>query len=130
MVRSELELIIELQTDDFWQDVTAAMLEDVRKRLRNLVKFIEKTKRPTVYTDFTDTMGAEQEIGLPDFNSTHDIDRFRDKTQQFLKSRANDPVIQKLRFNERLTKADLDALEQMLIKAGAGTPDGRQDFDR
>jgi type I site-specific restriction endonuclease len=32
-------------------------------------------------------------------------------------------VIQKLRFNERLTTADLDALEQMLIKAGAGTPD-------
>jgi type I site-specific restriction endonuclease len=42
MVRAELELIIEVQTDEFWQDITASMLEDVRKRLRSLVKFIEK----------------------------------------------------------------------------------------
>src|ERR1700740_1085273 len=40
MVRAELELIIEVQTDEFWQDITTAMLEDVRKRLRSLVKFI------------------------------------------------------------------------------------------
>ena len=123
MVRCELELIIELQTDEFWQDITTAMLEDVRKRLRSLVKFIEKTHRPTIYTDFMDTMGESQEIALPGFGRGHEIERFRDKTQQFVKSHENDPVIQKLRFNERLTKADLDALEQMLIKAGAGTPD-------
>jgi len=56
MVREQLELIIELQTDEYWQDVTAEMLEDVRKRLRSLVKFIDKTKRPTIYTDFTHTI--------------------------------------------------------------------------
>jgi type I restriction enzyme R subunit len=39
------------------------------------------------------------------------------------KAHENNPVIQKLRFNETLTKADLDVLEQMLIKAGTGTPD-------
>jgi len=30
MVRAELELIIEVQTDEFWQDITTAMLENVR----------------------------------------------------------------------------------------------------
>jgi type I restriction enzyme R subunit len=120
MVRSELELIIEVQTDEYWQDITTAMLEDVRKRLRSLVKFIEKTHRPTIYTDFVDTMGDEQEI-LPGFDSGHDIERFRDKTQQFLKAHENDLVIHKLRFNERLTQDDLDALEKMLIQAGAGS---------
>jgi type I restriction enzyme R subunit len=50
MVREQLELIIEPQTDEYWQDITTEMLEDVRKRLRTLVKFIEKTKRPTIYT--------------------------------------------------------------------------------
>jgi len=54
MVRAELELIIEVQTDEFWQDITASMLDDVRKRLRSLVKFIEKTKRQNIYTDFAD----------------------------------------------------------------------------
>lgn len=123
MVRAELELIIEVQTDEYWQDITATMLEDVRKRLRSLVKFIEKTKRPTIYTDFVDTMGEEQEVNLPGFDSGYDVERFRDKTLQVLRTHENDPVIHKLRFNERLTKKDLDALEEMLIKEGAGTPD-------
>jgi type I restriction enzyme, R subunit len=121
MVRAELELIIELQTDEYWQDITAAMLEDVRKRLRSLVKFIERTKRPTIYTDFTDALGEERAIELPGFDGGHDAERFRDKTQQFLRTHENDPVIHKLRFNERLTKEDLDALEKILIKAGIGT---------
>ncbi|MGD0467706.1 MAG: DEAD/DEAH box helicase family protein [Terriglobales bacterium] len=123
MVRSELELIIEVQTEEYWQDITTTMLEDVRKRLRSLVKFIEKTKRPTIYTDFMDSMGDEQEIALPGFHSGHDAERFREKTQQFLKAHENDPVIHKLRFNESLTEEDLNALEKMLFKAGAGTAD-------
>jgi type I restriction enzyme, R subunit len=123
MVRAELELIIEVQTDDYWQDITTAMLEDVRRRLRSLVKFIEKTKRPTIYTDFVDSMGEEQEIALPGFDSGHDVERFLDKTQQFLKTHENDPVVHRLRFNECLSKDDLDILEKMLIEAGAGTPE-------
>jgi type I restriction enzyme R subunit len=121
MVRAELELIIEVQTDEYWQDITTSMLEDVRKRLRSLVKFIEKTKRSTIYADFTDSMGEETEIELPGFDSGHNVERFAEKTQQFLKARENDPTIHRLRFNERLTKKDLEALEKMLVEAGAGT---------
>jgi type I restriction enzyme R subunit len=123
MIRSELELIIEVQTDEFWQDITASMLEDVRKRLRSLVKFIEKTKRQNIYTDFADLIGEEREIDLPGFAAGHDVERFRDKTQQFLRAHESDPVIHKLRWNEPLSKADLDALEKILVEAGAGTPD-------
>lgn len=72
MVRAELELIIEVQTEEFWQDVTAPMLENVRKRLRSLVKFIEKTKRPRIYTDFQDLIGEETEIDLPGIAGTHE----------------------------------------------------------
>ena len=67
MVCEQLELIIELQTDEYWQDITTPMLEDVRKRLRSLVKFIDKNKRPTIYTDFQDLMGEETTIDLPGF---------------------------------------------------------------
>jgi type I restriction enzyme, R subunit len=123
MVRAELELIIDLQTDEYWLDITTAMLEHVRKRLRSLVKFIEKSKRSTIYTDFVDQMGEEQEIELLKFHSGYDAERFLDKTQQFLKAHENDPVIHKLRFNERLSKDDLDTLEDMMVAAGAGTRD-------
>lgn len=99
------------------------MLEDVRKRLRSLVKFIEKTTRHHIYTDFVDVIGEEREIDLPGFAAVHDVERFRDKTQQFLRAHENDPAIHKLRWNEPLHAADLDALEKMLVEAGAGTPD-------
>jgi type I restriction enzyme R subunit len=123
MVRAELELIIEVQTEEFWQDVTTSMLEDVRKRLRSLVKFIEKANRPLIYTDFTDLIGEDREIELPGLSAGYDVERFRDKTQQFLKTHENNPVIHKLRWNEPLNKSDLDALEKVLVEAGAGTPD-------
>jgi type I restriction enzyme R subunit len=123
IVRVELELIMRCKPTSIGQDITTTMLEDVRKHLRSLVKFIERTKRPTIYTDFTDDMGEEREIELPGFDSGHDVERFLDKTQQFVKAHENDPVIHKLRFNERLTNQDLDTLEKMLVKAGAGTPE-------
>jgi len=115
------ELIIEVQTDEFWQDITTPILENVRKRLRSLVKFIEKTRRQNIYTDFMDLMGEEREIELPGFDAGYDAERFRDKTHQFLRAHENDPVIHKLRWNEPLDKRDLDALEKMLVEAGAGT---------
>ncbi len=120
MVRAELELIIEVQTDEFWQDITASMLEDVRKRLRSLVKFIEKTKRQNIYTDFADLIGEEREIDLPGFGTGHDEERFREKTQQFLRAHENDPVIHKLRWNEPLGKADLDVVGENSDRSGSG----------
>jgi type I restriction enzyme, R subunit len=123
MVRAELELIIEVQTDDFWQDITVSMLENVRKRLRSLVKFVDKAKCQNIYTDFTDLMGEQRQIDLPGFGAGHDVDRYRDKMHQFLKDHEGDPAIHKLRWNEPLNKEDIDALEKILIKAGAGTPD-------
>lgn len=120
MVRAQLELIIELRTDEWWQDVTLAMLEDARKRLRALVKFVEKTRRPIIYTDFVDTIGEEQEIEFEQFESAHDGERFRSKTEVYLKLHESDPVIQKLRWNEALNTEDLSRLEEMLDEAGAG----------
>jgi type I restriction enzyme R subunit len=122
MVRAQLELIIELQTDEYWQDITTPMLEDVRKRLRSLVKFIDKTKRQNIYTDFTDMMGGETLIDLPGFAGVHDAEKFREKTHQFLKTHEDDPVIHKLRWNEPLSKHDLTVLEEMLVKSGVGSP--------
>ncbi|HEV3160413.1 MAG TPA: hypothetical protein VGZ89_10575 [Xanthobacteraceae bacterium] len=49
MVAGEMALILEIQTDEFWQDVTLPMLETVRRRLRALMKLIEYKKRPLVY---------------------------------------------------------------------------------
>ncbi len=41
LVAKEMQLILEVQTDEYWQDVTAPMLETVRRRLRSLISLIE-----------------------------------------------------------------------------------------
>lgn len=122
MVREQLALILDIQADEFWQDMTAPVLEDVRKRLRSLVKFADKSVRKNIYTDFEDIMGEEVPVELPGFGATYDLEKFREKTLHFFRKSQNSPVIQKLRFNEPLTAGDLVALEKMLIEAG-GTAD-------
>jgi type I site-specific restriction endonuclease len=77
-----------------------------------------KTARKHIYTDFLDLIGEERTIDLPGFDSGHDVERFRDKTQQFLKAHEKDPVIHKLRWNEPLTGEDLDRLERIMAEAG------------
>jgi type I restriction enzyme R subunit len=123
MIQQQLEMIQEIQTDEFWQDVTTPILENVRKRLRSLVKLIEKGKRVTVYTDFQDTIGDESAMELPGFGAGTDFERFRAKARQFLKAHEDHGAIHRLRFNEPLTAADIQELEKMLVEAGAGTAD-------
>lgn len=44
-----------------WPDVTVSMLENARKRLRDLVKLLERRKRKIVYSDFEDEIAAGTE---------------------------------------------------------------------
>lgn len=127
MVREHMALIQEVQTDAFWESITTPILENVRKKLRGLVKLIEKTKRKQVYTDFEDELGEAVHVALPSINTAGGFERFRAKARQFLKAHENHITIHKLRLNQALTKTDLDELERMLVEAGVGTSD---DLDR
>jgi type I restriction enzyme R subunit len=121
MVREQMPLIQEIQSDAWWDDVTTPMLESARKRLRLLVKLIEKAKRQPVYTDFEDQLGNETPVELPGFGGSADFERFRAKARQFLRQHENHLTIYKLRWNMPLTPADLGELERMLVEAGVGT---------
>ncbi|MHB9008550.1 MAG: type I restriction-modification enzyme R subunit C-terminal domain-containing protein, partial [Limisphaerales bacterium] len=123
MVHEQMPLIQDLQTDEWWQDVTVPMLEIVRRRLRALVKLIEKQKRKPIYTDFDDEIGGETAIELPGFASPDSFERFRCKTRQFLREHEDDLVIHKLRMNEPLTATDLQELERMLAESGLAGPE-------
>jgi len=122
MVQKEMMLIEDLQTDEWWQDVSLPMLENVRKRLRSLIKLIEKSKRKPVYTDFEDQMGPGQIIDLPEFTSSDTFERFRSKARVFLREHADHLAIHRLRTNQPLTPADLTELERMLLESGVGSP--------
>lgn len=123
MVDQQMDLILELQTDDWWQDVTPQMLENVRKRLRLLVKLIDKQSRKPIYTDFTDEIGEETGVELPGFAAPDNFERFKAKARSFLKAHDSAVAIHKLRTNKPLTEADLDELERMLVDSGGAAPE-------
>ena len=118
MVAKQMDLILEIQTDAYWQGVTPALLETARHRLRDLIKLIELKKRPHIYTDFEDEIGAGEEIAVQGGAIGTDMNRFQMKARHFLKEHADHIAIRKLRRNEPLTAQDLEELERVFIAAG------------
>ena len=94
----------------------------MRKRLRALVKLIDKQKRKPIYTDFEDVIGAEGSFVLPGFGEGADFAKFRAKAQAFLRAHQDHIAIRKLRTNKPLTATDLAELERMLVDNGVGAP--------
>uniref|UniRef100_UPI002621D6AC DEAD/DEAH box helicase family protein n=1 Tax=Accumulibacter sp. TaxID=2053492 RepID=UPI002621D6AC len=100
MVRERMTFIQDVQTEAWWQDVTVPMLEGMRRRLRDLIKLIDKQKRKPIYTDFADAMGEETAVALPGFGEGTDYARFRAKAQAFLRAHQDHVAIHKLRMNK------------------------------
>ncbi len=120
MVRAHLPLIAEVRTDEWWQDVTLAMLEDVRKKLRSLVRLIEKSRRRLLYTDFTDEIGEETTVDILGVTRQLPMDQFREKVRAFLRRHQDDVAIYRLRTARQLTPTDLASLERMVGESGIG----------
>ena len=121
-IREHMVLIQSIAGDDWWVDVTIAMLENARKKLRALVKLIEKGKKNIVYTDFEDEFGAETTITLPGVSTGMNLVKFKEKARQFLRAHESHLSLQRLRRNQPLTPSDLEELQRMLEDAG-GSPD-------
>jgi type I restriction enzyme, R subunit len=119
-VKQQLELILQIQSDEWWESVTLPMLENARKNLRALIKLIDKQKRKPIYTDFEDQLGAEDTIELPGFTAPDQFERFRAKARAFLREHQDHLTIHKLRTNTPLTASDLAELERMLLTNGVG----------
>jgi type I restriction enzyme, R subunit len=126
-VREQMPLIEAVAGEEWWEGVTVPRLEVARRRLRALMKLIEKSKRKPVYADFEDELGPETVIDLPHLQPGTNVERFRAKALQFLSSHDNHITIHKVRFNQPLTSSDLDELERMMLEARVGT---REDFAR
>lgn len=118
MVAAQMSLILELQTEEYWQGVTLPMLEEVRRKIRSLVKLIEPASRKIVYTDFQDEIGEGTDVVLPDIGNGTDKARFMMKVRHFLQEHGDHITLQKLRRNEQLTKQDIEELERIFLEEG------------
>lgn len=121
------KLVIEkVQTQDFWDDATIMEIDRVRVALRDLLQYLDKTKRKIYYTDFKDEITDRAE-GEPIYAS-EDLTNYKKKVEFYLKEHANHLSVYKLRHNKRLTPADMQSLEQILWQELGSKSDYQKEY--
>lgn len=115
MVAAQMELLLELQTDLWWQDVTLPMLENVRRRMRELIKFIEKQNQEIVYTDFEDNLVSEDAKDYEIINPDPSLQDYRVRVEKIIREHKDHLTIRRLKNNEPVSEKDIQALEEMLF---------------
>jgi type I restriction enzyme R subunit len=117
-VKEQITLIQAMQTDDYWEDITAPLVERARVKIRDLVKHIENRGQQTVITDFEDEIGQGTEVVMPRVSAAINKAEYKKKFKAFLQAHESHISLQKVKMNEPLTKSDIEQLEKMLFESG------------
>lgn len=123
VIKGQLELIIDIQNDEWWVDVSYPMLEEVRRKLRSLVPLIERSRKKPIYSDFIDEIGDGVEVELPGTGgslNSNEFAQFRKKAEHFLRQHLEEPSIVKVRNGDQLSPVDVEDLQQILSRNGIG----------
>ncbi|MBA9001159.1 DEAD/DEAH box helicase family protein [Thermomonospora cellulosilytica] len=126
-VAEQLELLEALAGEEWWQDVTAPMLEAMRRRVRGLVRHVDRRRRKAVYLDVQDTLGDLSVLELQGMGVMGDRSRFEARVRTYLRSHEDNLAVQKLRRNRQITTADLTELEKVFLESAFGT---EEDIER
>ncbi|WP_414569409.1 DEAD/DEAH box helicase family protein [Nostoc sp. CCY 9925] len=119
MVKAKLELIADIQTESWWQDITPELIEQMRRQLRDLVKFVDPQEQQIVYTNFEDELGEIVETDVPTKQTGFSPYQYRKKVEAYIREHENHIAIAKLKRNVPLTESDLLSLEELLFNAEA-----------
>lgn len=112
VVKNQEELILKVQTNEFWAEANIFDFEIVRKAFRDLIKFIDKNDGEIYYTNFTDeVLCVEENYG--EFIA-NDLQSYHKKVNQYLKEHQDDLVVYKIRNNKPITTDDIKHLEKVL----------------
>ena len=116
-VGQKLNLLRDIQQPEYWAGITVLGIENLRKELRDIIKFLDFTVTPIVYTDFEDAItGVGEERSV---YQAQDLDTYRRRVADYLRQQSNLMVIQKLHRNIPITAGELEELERLLFEQGA-----------
>ena len=117
VVAEQIALIQDIQIVEYWKSITLPMLESMRKRIRGLVKLIEKTTSTIVYSMLDDEIGEAVEVDIPVVSSGVNLAQYRKRVESFIKTNENHITIAKLKRGLPLTPTDLSELERFVFEA-------------
>lgn len=122
------DLLQDLTTDIYWQGVSLTWLEEIRKSLRDLIKFLDRDKQGEVYTNFEDELKINDSNVRDVIPGYTTLKSYHDRVESFIRKNLAHPTIKKLNTNVPITQTDLDQLEKILFDGSdRGT---RQDYIR
>lgn len=118
-VAAQLPMLQALQSEAFWEGITLQMLEEIRRKLRGLVQFIERKGFAPVYSALDDEIGASTEVRLDSFSTGINLAQYKRKVEAFIRASESHVAIAKLRLNKPLTPTDLGELERFVYESEA-----------
>tara|TARA_R100000935_G_scaffold10692_1_gene21364 strand:+ start:22101 stop:25541 length:3441 start_codon:yes stop_codon:yes gene_type:complete len=119
-IAAKLITVREVQDMNFWKQVTLGQLEKVREDLRSLIQFLDKESLEPVYSNFEDTIYAN-EIKEWDLMKGYKIStNYKARVEAFIRKNKDHIVIDKLYKNLPITEKELKLLEQFLSTGELG----------
>ena len=124
-IKAQSDFIKQIHDTDYIDNAGIDEFEEIRKRIRSLVKYIT-TKRNKYVTNFTDellsTEWKESEL------ENDDLKNYKAKAEYYIRQHQDDIVIAKLKTNKPLTNTDIESLEMILWKEIGTKEDYEQEF--
>lgn len=120
-IKAKMPLLNEIMTSAFWDNKTLASIENMRREIRDLLKYLIGDGGKTFTVSIEDDVTDGGEAGK--FNTTM---TYREKLLDFLTQQRDHPVLQKIHNLEHLSGADINELERILWQE-LGT---KEDYER
>lgn len=111
-VNEQSELISSIIHSDYLDRAGVNEFENIRNKLRDLIKYIPKGNTAIYYPDLKDEM-SEFELHESYLENTY-LERYREKAEFYVRHHQDNEVIQKLRTNMPLNSFDIKELEKIL----------------
>lgn len=125
-VQEKKYVIEKVLTDEFWETADIFQLDSVREALRELIKYIKREIQSIYYTNFEDMIVAEESNGS--LYNVNDLKNYRKKVEYYLNEHKDELAIFKLRNNKKLTKQDVETLEDILFNQLGTHSDYEKEF--
>jgi type I restriction enzyme R subunit len=101
-----------LRNFDFLNELTQQQIEGIREEIRELIKYLETSKKEPIYSDIKDSE-VTTEAREPIVPYTGSI--YKKRVESFIRENRNHLVISKITNNKPITTNELEQLEAMLF---------------
>lgn len=106
---AKMDYLNEVMTSDFWNDKTLASIENMRKEIRDLLKFLVGEASKTFDVDVADNI-TDGGIATGFVTTV----TYRQKVLDYLDENRDLPVLHKIKNIEQLTATDIEELERIM----------------